>query len=143
MDGSLVIKSKQLETHESDQDDEAKMIMNALQPNFKSKAKNYKYFYRGQYSVVPDTEDMIGGINSKKQKLQPFEHTLKRFQYQKALTQAIDSKNPEVVIALIEELVHRNGLEIALANRSEADLVKVLEFIQWKVSDYRYQSVLI
>ena len=39
-----------------------KMIMNAFQPSFKATSKSYKYFFRGQYGVVPDPEDIIGGM---------------------------------------------------------------------------------
>ena len=46
--------------------------------------------------------------------------------------------NPEVVIALLEELIQRGGLEIALANRSPEELLLVLKFIVWKISDGRY-----
>ena len=58
-----------------------KMIMNAFQPNFKSTSKSYKYFYRGQYGVMPEAEDIISGMKSKKQHLQKFEQSLKQFQY--------------------------------------------------------------
>ena len=47
IDGSLILKSKQLESFEEEQDDEMKLVMNALKPNYKSTAKSYKYFYRG------------------------------------------------------------------------------------------------
>lgn len=79
VDGSLIIKSKQLEKFEEEQDDDMKMIMNAFQPQYKSKAKNYKYFYRGQYSVMPDVDDIIQGMKEKKQKLQKYEESLKKF----------------------------------------------------------------
>ena len=38
-----------------------------------STSKNYKYFYRGQYVVKADPDDIISGELSKKRKLQPFE----------------------------------------------------------------------
>ena len=49
VDGSLIIRSRQLEEAKEHMDDDMKMIMNAFTPNagFVSKAKNYKYFYRG------------------------------------------------------------------------------------------------
>ena len=53
-DGSLILKSKKLEKAEEDQDEEAKM-MQLFEPTFVSKSKNYKYFYRGQYQVQPDS----------------------------------------------------------------------------------------
>lgn len=66
VDGSLMIKSKQLEEFKQEYDDEMKMIMDAFKPSFKSTSKSYKYFYRGQYGIMPDPEDIIAGMNSKK-----------------------------------------------------------------------------
>ena len=144
MDGSLFIKSKHLEEFQEEQDDEMKMIMNAFQPQFKSTSKNYKYFYRGQYAVMPDTTDIVQSMKTRKQKLQKFEHSLKQFQYKKALNQALEQNSPEVVYSLFEELIQRSGaLEIALANRSESELMQLLNFISWKINDYRYQEVLL
>lgn len=46
-----------------------KMIMNAFQPKFKSTAKNYKYFYRGQYNVMPEADDIVQSMKQKRVKL--------------------------------------------------------------------------
>jgi hypothetical protein len=86
---------------------------------------------------MPEPEDIISGMKSRKQKLQKYEQSLKQFQYKKALNEAIDQQNPEVV------LIHRGALEIALSNRSEDELKKLVGFIKWKISDYRYQTVLL
>jgi U3 small nucleolar RNA-associated protein 15 len=79
----------------------------------------------------------------KKKKLQTYEHHLKSFEYKQALTSALATKNPEVVVALIEELIERNGLFVALASRSELELCTLLEFLTWKISDYRFSNVLV
>lgn len=68
-DGSLIIKSKELEEFEEEQTDDMKMVLAAFQPNFKSTSKNYKYFYRGQYNVMPDTDDIVQSMTNKKIKL--------------------------------------------------------------------------
>lgn len=47
------------------------------------------------------------------------------------------------MVALIEELVERGGLYIALGSRSEDELCQLLEFLVWKVGDYRYSNVLV
>ena len=44
---------------------------------------------------------------------------------------------------MVEELIQRGSLEIALSNRSEAELLKVLKFVHWKLHDYRYQNVIL
>jgi len=46
-------------------------------------------------------------------------------------------------LALFEELIQRGGIEIALANRSPEELQMLVDFIKWKICDYRYQNVLI
>jgi len=43
----------------------------------------------------------------------------------------------------LEELLERNGLEIALANRSEDELAVLLEFLIWKLGDHRYGGLLV
>lgn len=54
-DGSLIIKSKQLEKIE-DKDEEEKLL--SFEPVYKATSKNYRYFYRGQY-IQPEKEDLI------------------------------------------------------------------------------------
>ena len=62
--GGLLVKSKMLESNEEElETEEQKMIKNALQSSFVSKAKNYKYFFRGQYStLIPEEGDMMASI---------------------------------------------------------------------------------
>lgn len=67
-DGSLIIKSKRLDKAEEEEDEEAKM-MKMFNPNFVSKSKNYKYFYRGQYTVQPDPSDLTTATQRRKKKL--------------------------------------------------------------------------
>lgn len=97
-----------------------KLMLDEFRPNmgFKSTAKNYKYFFRGQYDLIPEPSDVISSMQSKKQKLQKYEKLLKQFAYKDALTSAIEQGNTEVVVALIEELMQRNGLDSALGQRS-------------------------
>lgn len=89
-DGSLIIKSKELEEFKEEIDDEMKMVLNAFQPQFKQTSKNYKYFYRGQYSVMPELDDVVQSMKQRKVKMQKFEGSLKKFQYKKALNEALD-----------------------------------------------------
>jgi U3 small nucleolar RNA-associated protein 15 len=109
----------------------------------KQTSKNYKYFNRGQYQVEADAEDLAALKNHRKVKLQNYEQSLKRFEYKAALNKALLSGNPEVVIALIEELVERGALYTAIGSRSEEELQQLLKFLIWKVGDYRYAAVLL
>ena len=56
-DGSLVIKSKMLEPLEERKTEEQKLI-DQFEPKMISKSKNYKYFFRGQYLITADPEDI-------------------------------------------------------------------------------------
>ena len=141
-DGSLVIKSKMLEPQEESKTEEQKMF-DAFEPKMISTSKNYKYFYRGQYLVTPDAEDIQAPAQRKKKKLQAYEQRLKRFEYREALNAALDTRNPEITLSLIEELVERDALFIALANRDEDDLVKLFDFLIWKLPDHRFTQVLL
>lgn len=56
---------------------------------------------------------------------------LKKFNYKEALSSALkkhenSQENPEIVIALLEELILRGGLEISLARRDPEELLVVL-----------------
>ena len=44
---------------------------------------------------------------------------------------------------MIEELIDRNALKIALMNRSEDEVESVLNFILWKIRDVKAMNILI
>lgn len=120
-------------------------MKNALVSTWVSKAKNYKYFFRGQYqALVPEEDAVLATDNNtqRKVKLLPYEQSLKSFKYREALTLSLSSHNPEVVLAMLEEMIERGALELSLAGRSERELTELLEFVQWKIGDYRYSGVL-
>lgn len=68
---------------------------------------------------------------------------MKKFQYKEALLTALKQGNPESVLALLEELIERGALEIGLANYSESELCILLEFLDSKAFDQRYQAILL
>lgn len=139
-DGTLIIKSKSLEPETKELDPE-EQIFKSLEPTMKSTSKNYKYFFRGQYQVTPEIGDLIAEQKAKKIKLQPYEKALKEFKYKEALNAGIETQNPEVLSALFEELIERGGLEKALANRTEEELMGLIASLGWKIEDYRYQGL--
>jgi len=59
------------------------------------------------------------------------------------LNLCLKANNPEVTLALFEELVERGSLELALSQRSPAEFRSLLGFIRWKITDHRYQTLLI
>ena len=46
-------------------------------------------------------------------------------------------------MALLEELIERGVLERALAGRNPSEFKQVVDFIKWKLSDHRYQGLLV
>ena len=141
-DGSIVVKSKMLDALEEKRTQEQRMF-DQFEPKMISTSKNYKYFFRGQYVVTADPEDIQAPSQKKKRKLQAYEQCLKRFEYKQALNAALKSNNPEVILSLIEELVERDALCIALGNRDEDEVVKLFDFLIWKLPDHRYTQVLL
>lgn len=68
--GGLVVKSKVLEVEGEEEDDEKKLLKNALVDTFVSKAKGYKHFFRGQYAaLIPDEDTVMESAGGKKPKL--------------------------------------------------------------------------
>ena len=91
--------------------------------------------------MTPDLADLVAAQKRRKSQLQPYEVHLKQFHYKQALTTALAARNPEVILALVEELLERGALEVALAGLSENEVEQALGFIGWKVGDYRYAGV--
>ena len=68
---------------------------------------------------------------------------MKRFEYRQALNAALEGRNPEVILSLIEDLVERDALFIAIGSRSQDEIVKLFDFLIWKLPDHRYAQVLL
>ena len=127
-DCSLVVKSKRLEETAAEMDPEQRLLAQ-FEPKLVSTSKNYKYFNRGQYTVTPDAQDLQTAVKQRSAKLQAYEQSLKKFEYKLCLSKALETNNPEVVLALFEELAERGALFISLANRTEDELCTLLKFI--------------
>ena len=108
----------------------------------KAIVKNYKYFNRGQYAKNVEEGDVVVE-KGKKKSTQQYDIYLKKFQYKKALDCVLKGGNVEVILAMIEELIDRNALKIALMNRSEDEVENVLNFILWKIRDVKAMNILI
>lgn len=58
-----------------------------------------------------------------------YDRMLRKFQYKAALDAALETTQPGVVVGLLQELIHRGGLLIALAGRDETTLEPLLVFL--------------
>lgn len=68
---------------------------------------------------------------------------LRKFQYSAALDAALLRSSPDTVSALIRELVHRDALVVALANRDDIALEPVAAFVRRYIANPRYTLLLI
>ncbi|XP_030379496.1 U3 small nucleolar RNA-associated protein 15 homolog [Scaptodrosophila lebanonensis] len=79
--------------------------------------------------------------------LKSFDVHLRVYAYKKALDSAFDSLkvryNPEVVVAVINELLHRDGLAQALTDQPEAKLIRFIKFVGYNIGDIRFMRTLL
>lgn len=107
------------------------------------KAGTYSFFTRGMNSDAVAGDLVAENPNGKKRKLRTFDMALKQFRYGDALDEALETRNPLAVVAVMEELGKRRGLTIALSNRDEESLEPILSFTARYISRPRFAALLI
>jgi U3 small nucleolar RNA-associated protein 15 len=100
-----------------------------------------KFFNRGMNEKAAEDDFTID--NSKKKKLKVYDSLLKAFKYQEALDAVLESKQPLAVYSLLEELIRRNGLKIALNGRDEVTLEPFVSYLIRFITMPRYTKLLI
>jgi len=115
----------------------AKRKSNIISP----KAGTFSFFTRGT-NAQADADDHVVQVQKKK-KLQKFDDNLKKFRYADALDDALLARDPNAVLAVIEELGRRRGLILALSNRDEETLEPILSFTANFISNPRFAPTLI
>ena len=124
-------KQKMIKMQE-DEDEQLKLL-DPMKYSEKPIVKNYRYFFRGQYKKNLEEDELF--VDKKpKVKLSQSDKYIKKFQYQKALNSAVE-KNDEIVFSIIDELVDRNTLKLALFNEDQNSLVNILKLIKGKIHD--------
>lgn len=104
------------------------------------RAGTYAYFVRGA-DASADADDHVV-IMERRKKLKSYDVLLRQFRYGDAVDEALASRQPDAVVAVLEELSKRRGLTQALSNRDEETLEPLLAFTARYVSKPRYSSVL-
>lgn len=113
------------------------------------KAGTYAFFTRGANVAMDaniagaNNDYVLSSGNSKKRKLRKYDLCLKQFRYGDALDEALETRIPQVIVAVLEELGKRCGLTVALSNRDEESLEPILAFLVRYVTRPRFTSVLI
>ena len=105
-------------------------------------AGTYSFFQRGM-NAEPSEGDYTITSEGKKLKLRSFDQALKQFRYSDALDDALATRRPRDVVAVLEELGKRRGLTAALSNRDEELLEPILSFTTRYINRPHFTSLLI
>jgi U3 small nucleolar RNA-associated protein 15 len=103
---------------------------------------NAIYFGRGSDAPVDKDTLVIGSLKYKK--MAKYDKYLRSFQYANALDATLENgADPDLVTVMIQELVHREGVRVALTGRDEKSLLPILKFISKHINNPRYNMQLI
>ncbi|KAG8459254.1 hypothetical protein KFE25_014099 [Diacronema lutheri] len=92
----------------------------------------YRYFLRGGRHLPAQGDFVVGA--RKEARLAPYDRSLRKFRYKEALDEALKAHEPAIVAAVIEELVQRGGLRLALSSRDDLSLEPMLRFLARNVA---------
>ena len=112
------------------------------------RAGTYSFFTRGMNADAGPNDYVvdggtIAGEEAKKRKLQEYDVALKQFRYGDALDEALSTRAPKIVAAVLEELGRRRGLTNALSHRDEETLEPILAFTVRYIKEPRFASLLV
>jgi U3 small nucleolar RNA-associated protein 15 len=107
------------------------------------KGGTYKYFMRGQ-STGAATDDFVVE-NTRRQRLKKYDQYMKSFQYSNALDEVLktNSQNVVVVAALLQELIHRDGLKQAITGRDDVTLEPLMRFLIRHIHHPRFTNLIV
>lgn len=97
----------------------------------------------GDFVIPANGSSATGTGSNKRQKLSKADMLLRRFRYGDALDAALESRNPELVAGILEELGKRRGLATALSNRDEETLEPVISFVSRYIAKPQYSITLV
>ncbi|XP_031250894.1 protein SLOW WALKER 1 [Pistacia vera] len=100
----------------------------------------FRYFQRGQIEKPSESDFLV--VRPKKLKLGEHDKLLKKFRHKEALVCVLSGKNPENVVAVMEELVARRKLLKCVSNLDNEELGLLLSFLQKHSTIPRYSGLL-
>ncbi|XP_015891605.2 protein SLOW WALKER 1 [Ziziphus jujuba] len=100
----------------------------------------FRYFHRGQGEKPTEGDYLV--MKPKKVKLAEHDKLLKKFMHKEALVSVLGSKNPEKVVAVMEELVARRKLLKCVSNLDIEELGLLLVFLHKHSTIPRYSAML-
>lgn len=96
----------------------------------------FRFFIRGRNAKAAEGDHRHAA--RKRAHLQLYDKHLRRFHYREALDASLDTRRPEVVASVLEELAQRGGLPGALSGRDPASLLPLLDALTRHVTAPRY-----
>ncbi|XP_008792521.2 protein SLOW WALKER 1 [Phoenix dactylifera] len=108
-------------------------VKHVLRPNF-------RYFRRGQNEKPQETDYIVK--RAAKVKLAEYDKLLKEFRHKDALVAALNQKNPNSIVAVMEELVARKKLLKSVVNLDTDELRLLLGFLHKYATMPRYARFL-
>jgi len=106
------------------------------------RAGTHSHFNRGMSEGPNNTNDHVVELKEGRERLKQFDVLLKQFQYSDALDESLRMRDPNSIVAVIEELGRTNGLTRALSGRDEETLEPILSFITNFISEPKYAAIL-
>lgn len=92
-----------------------------------------------------DADELVEVLN--KDRLEKYDRLLRKFEYSQALDWVLAkhfiNKKPEVTVAVMQELLRRQGLSIAFRGRTQDSLGKIVTFFNKYISDGRFTRSII
>lgn len=111
----------------------------------KVKRKKMSYRFAGANLHVSNIDVVVQP--EVKEVMSKHDTCLRKFQYKKALDcvmmNYVVNKTPQVTVALMQELIRREGLKRALADRDGKSLVNIVKFLNKYIGNTRFGRVLL
>lgn len=111
--------------------------------SFSRKKVSYKNAGKNLHSPLVDS--YVPEVN--KEIIAKHDVCLRKFQYSKALDHVmmkyVVNKTPHITVALLQELIRRQGLKQALAGRDGKSLINILKFINRYIGNIKFGRVLL
>ena len=113
--------------------------------NEKPRRKKISYRRSGRNLHTPQVDVVVH--EEMKEIMSRHDTCLRKFEYSKALdcvmTSYVVNKSPHVTVALMQELIRRQGLKQALSGRDGKSLVNILKILNRHVGSIRFGRVLL
>ncbi|KAL3921973.1 MAG: hypothetical protein SGILL_002459 [Bacillariaceae sp.] len=107
------------------------------------RAGTYSFFQRGMNAAPTAGDYTVTSSSQKRRKLNRWDFAMKKFRYAEALDLVLETKNPKIIVGVLEELGKRRALTHALSSRDEESLEPLLSFVIRNIRRPHVTSILI